>query len=308
MKLVNTNKILSNVDIVDVVGKHLELTKSGANYITVCPFHNDKTASLKVNRDRQYYKCFACGKGGDAIDFLMSMGCTFHEAVKSINDDEGFALSPIQREKIETQKARWTQIMRPPYAPPKKIEHYILGKPSIFWRYTNADGSTIGYVCRFDLPDGGKEIAPFIFATDGNRSKWKWGGFANPRPLYNLHNVVKTNKVVLVEGEKAADAGNRLIPSATFSSWQGGGEAVHHIDFTPLKGKDVLLIPDNDKAGYKAMSQVYEIISPYVNKATFVDTLSKPHKWDIADEPDWDKNNAIDFIKSNIIHQICYPE
>ena len=72
-------------DIVDVIGSHLELRRSGANFMARCPFHGEKTPSFNVNRNLQIYKCFGCGESGDVIKFVEKYeSCTFMEALESL--------------------------------------------------------------------------------------------------------------------------------------------------------------------------------------------------------------------------------
>jgi DNA primase len=64
-------QILSRVDIVDIVGSFVKLKKRGTNYLGLCPFHNEKTPSFTVSPVKEIYKCFGCGRSGNAISFLM---------------------------------------------------------------------------------------------------------------------------------------------------------------------------------------------------------------------------------------------
>lgn len=70
IKQSSVQEVLDRVDIVEVVGNFLNLKKRGANYLTTCPFHYEKTPSFNVNPARGIFKCFGCGKGGDAVSFL----------------------------------------------------------------------------------------------------------------------------------------------------------------------------------------------------------------------------------------------
>ena len=65
------SRIEEATDIVDLIGEYVSLKKDGAGFKGCCPFHNEKTPSFKVNPARQIYKCFGCGKGGDAVSFVM---------------------------------------------------------------------------------------------------------------------------------------------------------------------------------------------------------------------------------------------
>ncbi|MFZ1530110.1 MAG: DNA primase [Ferruginibacter sp.] len=66
-------QILSRIDIVEIVGSFIKLKKRGANYLGLCPFHNEKTPSFTVSPSKEIYKCFGCGKSGNTIGFLMEL-------------------------------------------------------------------------------------------------------------------------------------------------------------------------------------------------------------------------------------------
>jgi len=87
-------EVLAATDIVELVGASLELKPAGpARLKALCPFHNEKTPSFTVSRDRQIFHCFGCGKGGDAISFLCEYeGLTFVEALRKLADRAGVRL------------------------------------------------------------------------------------------------------------------------------------------------------------------------------------------------------------------------
>src|SRR6185436_4617487 len=64
-------QILSRIDIVEIISSFIRLKKRGANYLGLCPFHNEKTPSFTVSPAKEIYKCFGCGRSGNAISFLM---------------------------------------------------------------------------------------------------------------------------------------------------------------------------------------------------------------------------------------------
>lgn len=85
-------QLKSSIDIVKVVGEYVRLRRVGATgrYVGLCPFHQEKTPSFNVNQTRQFFKCFGCGKGGDALNFVMEVdGLTFPEALKMLAERNG---------------------------------------------------------------------------------------------------------------------------------------------------------------------------------------------------------------------------
>lgn len=82
------------LDIVDVVSSYLELKKNGANFKSVCPFHNDSNPSLVISPSKQIYHCFSCGAGGDSIKFVMEYEkLTYPETIEKLADMYNFSLS-----------------------------------------------------------------------------------------------------------------------------------------------------------------------------------------------------------------------
>ena len=78
-------ELLARADVVEIVGRYVQLKKGGANYMGLCPFHSEKSPSFSVSPTKQFYHCFGCGKNGNAIGFLMDhAGMNFVEAVKDL--------------------------------------------------------------------------------------------------------------------------------------------------------------------------------------------------------------------------------
>ena len=91
-------------DIVDVISQYVRLTKKGSSYFGLCPFHNEKTGSFSVSREKQMYYCFGCGAGGNVITFIMEYeNYTFPEALKYLADRAGMEL-PKQEESQEAKR------------------------------------------------------------------------------------------------------------------------------------------------------------------------------------------------------------
>jgi DNA primase len=85
--------LLNRVDVVEVVGRFVQLKKAGANYMGLCPFHGEKSPSFSVSPTKQFYHCFGCGAHGTAISFLMDhTGLSFPEAVEDLAQSMGMSV------------------------------------------------------------------------------------------------------------------------------------------------------------------------------------------------------------------------
>ncbi len=105
-------ELLSRVDVVDVVGRYVQLKKGGANFMGLCPFHGEKSPSFSVSPSKQFYHCFGCGKNGNAIGFLMEhAGMGFVEAVQELAQSVGLQVpqddvSPQERERAAAARQK----------------------------------------------------------------------------------------------------------------------------------------------------------------------------------------------------------
>ncbi len=113
-------ELLARADVVDIVGRYVQLKKGGANFMGLCPFHGEKSPSFSVSPSKQFYHCFGCGKNGNAISFLMDHGgMTFVEAVKDLAQQYGLQVpeddvSPQDRARaaqMREQQATLTSVL-----------------------------------------------------------------------------------------------------------------------------------------------------------------------------------------------------
>ena len=89
----NINLIKSRLDIVEIIGDYVRLTRRGKNFLGLCPFHNEKTPSFTVSPERQSWHCFGCGRGGDIFTFIMEHErMDFHQALEFLAQRAGVEL------------------------------------------------------------------------------------------------------------------------------------------------------------------------------------------------------------------------
>lgn len=148
-----------------------------------------------------------------------------------------------------------------------------------YWTYHTPTGQIDGYVVRFDFPDGKKDVIP-IRIVDG-KPKWKGWLKDQGKPLFNAHLILQRKEatVLVVEGEKTAVAAQKLFPEFVVTTCQGGAKAFPYGQWDILLNRKLILWPDNDTEGRKAM--IY--LKSRFPKATLVDTSGLPEKWDLAD-------------------------
>lgn len=102
-------------DIVDVISSYVDLKKKGSDYFGLCPFHNEKSASFSVSRDKQMYYCFGCGNGGSVFTFLMQYNNdSFVEAVEQLANRAGLEIPKQERskqdQKMDDEKGKLRQM------------------------------------------------------------------------------------------------------------------------------------------------------------------------------------------------------
>lgn len=178
--------------------------------------------------------------------------------------------------------------------------------------YKNQDGSLNFFVARVIEPNGTKTPFPIMLHKDSSGNHiWKGSGLAgmHDRPLYGLEQIGQNPKrdVLLVEGEKTADAARKLFPEYSVISWSGGSGAVEKSNWEPLKGMNVVVWPDHDQPGEKAANTIKESLSQInkelKEKPTFhIVSVPQtfPEKWDLADKipSGYDQNKIKEIIEN----------
>ncbi len=180
----------------------------------------------------------------------------------------------------------------PAGAPAMQYRHPKRGAPSKAWAYLDAGGQVVGYVLRWDFtgrdgkPDKG--ILPVCYCDlDNGGRAWRAVGMPALRPLYRLPDVLgrAISRVLVCEGEKAADAAARLFPDLVATTTAGGTNAPHLTDLKHLRGRHVAVWPDNDKAGSEYAETVSRLCADSGAASVAVVDVPRdfPPKWDLAD-------------------------
>ncbi|GFK92339.1 hypothetical protein NNJEOMEG_00163 [Fundidesulfovibrio magnetotacticus] len=271
--------------------------------------------SLSVNLNTGIWRDFAGDLGGsDPVSLFAALhGLKMGEAARRLAgelgvDPGGNGACPRPQAQAKPKPADdWRPILPvPDDAPAPDFNHFRHGQPVAHWTYRDDQGRVLGYVCRFEPEQGRKEVVPFTFCQgpEGRRS-WRFKSFADPRPLYALDRLAGAKPdapVLLVEGEKTADAAARLLPGAVCMTWPGGSKAVGKADFTPLKGRRVAIWPDADKPGLDAAQAVAarlkEAGAGEVSVITPPDGVAEG--WDLADAEaeGWPPERAKEHIRA----------
>lgn len=311
----DVDAILHQNSLRALVSQHSALKRDGNEWRGLCPFHQERTPSFSVYMGRdgtERYMCFGCGAKGNAIDYVMAFRAVdFKEACTMLGGKvELGSVAATRREAQAVEHvdvyAGWEPIL------PVGSRELLAGKntgpienpkraaeegyeprgfvPSLVHPYRNASGETLFYVLRRDFERDGKQgkETPCVMwcrKPDGSEA-WTRIRPELPYPLYGLDRLAaKPNAPVLVvEGEKSADAGQIMLAGWVVVSWLGGTNGWDKSDWSPLSGRRVTVMPDNDEVGEKTARAIAEHLLGSAEQVRLIERDGKQAKgWDIAD-------------------------
>jgi hypothetical protein len=224
-----------------------EMRRLGKEVACLCPFHEDSKPSLRVNVEKQTWFCDPCGVGGGILDLIAKLdGITAGEVMKRT----ALANEPALEEPRAPSPAR--QNGAKGGAPGKIVKTYS---------YTDELGKELFQVCRMEP----KTFRQRHLDAGG---EWVWSMDGVRRVLYNLPAVLAASCVWIVEGEKDVDAINALGWVATCNVGGAGKWMESYAE--ALAGKEILLVPDNDKPGAAHMATVLEFAAGKVKSTRYV--------------------------------------
>ncbi len=186
-------EVLARVDIVDVVGRYVQLKKGGANLMGLCPFHGEKSPSFSVSPSKQFYHCFGCGAHGDAIRFLMEhTGAGFVDTVRDLAQQAGLKVPEEQVDPAEQARAAEARALRSTLTDvlQRAAEHYRARLKD--------DKRAVDYLKRRGLTGQIARQFGLGFAPEG------WRTLASAFPKYDDPLLVEAG-LVIVQGDDGAD-------------------------------------------------------------------------------------------------------
>jgi predicted P-loop ATPase len=308
---IDTRALLERVDLAALIASRVPLKRVGHEWVGLCPFHDDKSPSFHVVPAKRFYHCFSCGATGDAIDWIEHFeGVGFREAAERLGALDVGALTPAEPTAAERAHLEPRVTKAPPAnAGQPDMESRRWGRPKATWEYRGGDGELLFYVARYEYLEDGvlKKVTPQWTwgSRDGRVWGWGMGHFNKPRPLYGLDRLAQRpdSPILLVEGEKSAEAAQALLPRYVVLTWPGGAQAVKHAVFSILEGRDVVLWPDADRPGIEAMRQIARILDGVAQRVRMIHppATSAPG-WDAADAlaEGWDQAKTIAWCREHI--------
>lgn len=238
--------------------------------------------SLSINVNTGRWADFATGEsGGDLISlYAAAHGLSQADAARELGAEE--TRQPVRAEPVSRPPpAAARAVIMPAPQPCQSFDHPRYGKPVHVWAYDDVDGRLLGYVARYEPAGERKQIVPWTCAADG----WGMGQWPEPRPLYGLSRFRTCEQaVLLVEGEKAADAAQKTVGNVyAVLTWPGGSQAWRKADWRPLHGRKILLWPDNDGPGISCMEAIGAHLLAHCPEVKLIDPRGQPLGWDAAD-------------------------
>lgn len=211
---------------------------------------------------------------------------------------------------VRRERATGDHVAPIPRDAPARPTSWKGNEASAVWTYRDAQAEPLHHVARFDT-DGGKDVLPLTLWREGSALRWRFKAAPDPRPLYGLDRLAARPQaaVLVVEGEKTADAAQNLFPDMAVVTWSGGSKASGKADWSPLAGRTVIIWPDHDKAGIEAAAAVARHASKA--DAAQVGTVRPPayfdDAWDLADPmpPGFDRALAAALIDEAVMEGIA---
>lgn len=258
-----------------VLEKLPDARRSGSGWAAKCPAHDDRGPSLSISEGDDGRALVHCHARCEPAAIVEALGLKMSDLMpQNGNGHSGPRATPKTAPKLYPTAAAAVAALES-----------RLGKRAATWTYHDAGGEPVGMVVRWNLADGKKDIRP----VSKNCKGWFVGGMSEPRPLYCLPDIGDALRVYIPEGEKCVDSLRSVGLKATTSPH--GAKSATKADWRPLAGREVVLLPDNDKPGEQYANDVAAILAK-LTPAPTVRVLRLPGLPEGGDIFDWLLENA----------------
>jgi heme-degrading monooxygenase HmoA len=263
--------------VTKLLAKFAGVKKTSSGWSARCPAHEDRQASLSIGQGDDGRVLLKCHAGCGHKKIVAALGLEERDLFDADATPTTTKKSSSSKPATKASKA-YTFVSQA-----QEAYERTLGKPTRSWEYRDpVTLEPVGRVLRWDRPEGEKEIRPLSLHADG----WRLEHMVEPRPLYGVEFLEDADRVYVVEGEKCCDAlfleGGLGLASTTSS---GGSNAARQTDWSPLAGREVVILPDNDDPGRKYAADVaailHELDPPATVRVVELDGMDKGG--DVAD-------------------------
>lgn len=319
-----------NKEVIKVINQHLietihtwmpDVKKTSQGYQACNPIRGDRNpSSMTIYNDGKAFD-FAANQALDCINLWAAQNgmdnkeaIKFHSEKLGLNPKQNYLLNQKPKFQVLNNEIENNALPLPPEPYPlNAFTHQKYDTPSLIHTYFDISGNLIGYTCRFDTKDGGKVVLPFTWSDtvgknpDGSlkngKLNWRWNAHGwKSWPIFGIERLNKNNNqtVVICEGEKTADAAQKLLPDCIVLSWAGGVSKAPKVNWDVLKGRRIVIWPDADakensvtgerlpwfeQPGMKAALSIAKALKSE-NPKIVIPPINVADGWDLADASD----------------------
>lgn len=283
---------LTDIKLKELIEQETGEKFNSKNYI-ICPFHNEKTASLSVkfysDANKERFKCFGCDESGDAIDFIMKF-----KGIDYVKAREYLGLS-VEKTEIEIQAEKIQNYIE------WELKKYRSGQALLgLFPFVNQDNEIVYFKAKFSVPGGGKELS--YYHVEDNKVINKRKGEELPYNLYSVLEGIKDTKIIVVcEGEKDANTVNKLLKGSKYIA-----TSVKSVkDISILKDALIYVCGDTGEAGREYVENIKKQLMECSKAFKIINLPGIEDLGDNKDVTDWiqsghTKGNLLEAFKRSL--------
>lgn len=280
---------LQDIDLKELIENETGEKFNKQGYLK-CPFHNEKTPSLRVkffsDKNKEQFHCFGCSEHGDVLDFVAKFrGLDYLKSKEYL----GLEVEKTENELLEEKVQKYIDW---------ELNNFRRGQELLgIFKFTNKSNKIAYFKAKFKLPDGKKQLSYYHIEND--KTVAKRGTDEIPYNLYKTLEAIKNDDVIIiVEGEKDANTINSLFKNKEFVATSIKG--CKNIEILQEKGVKVYVIGDTGQAGKQYKWQVWNFFKNYAKEFKFINLPGIKEMGDNKDVTDWIEcgHNQKDLLKA----------